>query len=116
MKRGGWSKQESVETPRQNRLNFSLRNTTLRSLLRVGLVIAAQQAAADPTASEHQRKNRSSFEYNDGRADERRPYRRPDLDVDPTNLKLEELRERTNALEERVERLEGLLNGSRKVR
>ncbi len=36
--------------------------------------------------------------------------------MDPTNLKLEELRERINTLEERLERLEYQSNGSKGAR
>lgn len=66
-----------------------------------------------PVNGEEGRQNRSRFEYHDGRAEEKRPYRRPDLDTDPTNLKMEELRERINALEERLELLERNSNNSK---
>lgn len=68
--------------------------------------MAAETARANPANHEDEKRNRSRFEYHDGRAEEKRPYRRPDLDADPTNLKLEEMRERINRLEERLELLE----------
>jgi hypothetical protein len=83
-----------------------LRNATLAAVLATAmptLVAAAPNAAVNP---ELQKKNRSKFEYHDGSAEEKRPYRRHSLDVDPTNLRYEELIARLNALEERVEQLE----------
>lgn len=72
------------------------------------------QALAEPVQPEVQKKSRSGFEYHDGRAEERRPYRRPQLDVDPTNLTVEELRERVIVLEERIERLEYLITNPKR--
>ncbi|GAA0241652.1 hypothetical protein GCM10008965_07240 [Methylorubrum aminovorans] len=69
-------------------------------------LVVAGTAHAGPTNSENEKKNRSRFEYHDGHAEERRPYRRPDPDTDPTNLRFEELRERINRFEERLEFLE----------
>jgi TolA-binding protein len=77
---------------------------------------ATQHAAADTAQLEIQKKNRSKFEYHDGSAEERRPYRRPDPDLDPTNLRVEEMRERINALEERIERLEYNISSNGKGR
>ncbi|MFJ7440827.1 hypothetical protein ACIQW5_24605 [Methylorubrum thiocyanatum] len=73
-------------------------------------LVVAGTAHAGPTNSENEKKNRSRFEYHDGHAEERRPYRRPDPDTDPTNLRFEELRERINRLEERLEFLENNVN------
>ncbi|NGM37284.1 MULTISPECIES: hypothetical protein [Methylobacterium] len=115
MKCGQQCEREIVETNQKREFNRWLASTTVALLLELGLLFAPQQAASQPAAPEHQKKSRSKFEYHDGRADERRPYRHPDLDIDPTNLKMEELRERLNALEERLERLEYLSNGSKKV-
>ena len=106
----------SVETGPQHWVRSGSRNTTLAILLSVGFVCAVQHAAADPALPEGQKKSRSRFEYHDGSAEEKRLYRRPDLDMDPTNLKLEELRERINTLEERLERLEYQSNGSKGAR
>lgn len=74
---------------------------------------SAFQALAEPVQLEVQKKSRSGFEYHDGRAEERRPYRQPALDVDPTNLTVEEIRERVTVLEERIERLEYLMGNSK---
>lgn len=116
MKCGPRGQYGSIETGPHGRVNIGLRNATWALLLTVASFLAVQQAAADPGVSEQQKKSRSNFEYHDGRAEERRLYRRPDLDVDPTNLKLEELRERINALEERLERLEYQQNGFKRGR
>ncbi len=87
-------------------VRVSLRNATLAALLVASipsLVVAASDDVANP---ESKKQNRSKFEYNNGSPEEKRPYRRPNLDADPMNLRYEELRERFNELEDRVERLE----------
>jgi hypothetical protein len=92
-----------------------LRNATFAAVLSTGmpsLVVAAPDAA---TAPEQQKRNRSKFEYHDGSAEERRPYRRPNPDVDPMNLRYEELIVRINALEERLEALEYQSKFSKRV-
>ena len=92
-----------------------LRNATLAAVLSTGmpsLVVAAPDAAAAP---EQQKRNRSKFEYHDGSAEEKRPYRRPNPDVDPTNLRYEELIARINALEERLEALDYKSKFSKRV-
>jgi uncharacterized small protein (DUF1192 family) len=86
--------------------NGVLTRATCAVLLAITALCAPHHAAADSAQLELQKKNRSKFEYHDGSAEEKRPYRRPDLDLDPTNLRVEELRERINVLEERLERLE----------
>ncbi|MGF3024110.1 hypothetical protein ACQVP2_14945 [Methylobacterium aquaticum] len=83
-----------------------LRNATLVAVLTTGIPGLVCAAPDDATAPEAQKKSRSKFEYHDGRAEEKRPYRRPNPDVDPTNLRYEELIARINALEERIEALE----------
>lgn len=85
---------------------------TLVLIVSPSLVVAS---ADDAATSEVQKKNRSKFEYHDGSAAEKRPYRRPNLDIDPTNLRLEELTARINALEERVETLEYQSRSSKRV-
>ena len=62
----------------------------------------ATTARAEPV----DKQQRSNFQYNDGQPPEKRPYRKPKLDVDPTDLSSEEMRARLNYLEERIERLE----------
>lgn len=89
-----------------------LTRTTCAVLLAITALCASHHAAADPAQLDLQKKNRSKFEYHDGSAEEKRPYRRPDLDLDPTNLRVEELRERINVLEERLERLEQRSNSA----
>ncbi|BCM87629.1 hypothetical protein [Methylobacterium indicum] len=87
-------------------LNALLTNATLAAVLVTampGLAAAAPDGAA---TSEPQNRKRSKFQYHDGSAEEKRPYRRPNLDIDPTNLRIEELLARINELEERVETLE----------
>lgn len=64
--------------------------------------------AEERPASNHPATNSSSFRY----VDEKRPVRvhpLPPPDADPTGLGVEELRARTTALEERIERLEALI-------
>lgn len=92
--------------------NVVLTRTTCAVLLTITALCASHHAAAETTQLELQKKNRSKFEYHDGSAEEKRPYRRPDLDLDPTNLRVEELRERINVLEERLERLEQRSNSA----
>lgn len=72
------------------------------------LGLAPQLAAAENVKTN----GRSAFEYNDGSPVEKRPYRQPRLDVDPTDLTVEELKERLNHLEDRIERLENSLRSA----
>ena len=98
--------QSSVERAMQQRIKVALTLATMAIHIAVISSMAAGAALANPANHEDERRNRSRFEYHDGRPEEKRPYRRPDLDADPTNLKLEEMRERINRLEERLELLE----------
>jgi TolA-binding protein len=84
----------------------SLRNAILAALLVVSISSLVVAASDDVATPETKKQNRSKFEYNNGSAEEKRPYRRPNIDADPMNLRYEELRERFNELEDRVERLE----------
>src|SRR3954447_25892915 len=72
-------------------------------------VLAALSAPVSPThADDKGPPNSSTFRY----VDEKRParvYPVPPPDADPTGLSLEEMRERTTALEERIERLEATI-------
>ncbi len=72
--------------------------------------------AQNSTLENTLKQNRSGFAYHDGHAPERRPYRQPKLDVDPTDLSMEELRARLNHLEERLEQLEQGLVSSKGAR
>src|SRR3954447_6443795 len=72
-------------------------------------VLAALSAPVSPTrADDKGPPNSSTFRY----VDEKRParvYPVPPPDADPTGLSLAEMRERTTALEERIERLEAVI-------
>lgn len=92
----------------------ALRNATMVVVFATATPALVMAAPDDATAPEIQNKNRSNFQYHNGSADEKRPYRRPNLDIDPTNLRIEELIERQNALEERIEALERLPQFSRR--
>ncbi|MGN7126796.1 hypothetical protein [Methylorubrum thiocyanatum] len=70
-------------------------------------LVAVQQLNATTARAEPlDKQQRSNFQYQDGQAPEKRPYKKPKLDVDPTDLSLEEMRARLNYLEERIERIE----------
>lgn len=92
----------------------ALTNATLAAALVTAMPILVVAAPDDAATPEIQNRKRSKFQYHDGSAEEKRPYRRPDLDVDPTNLRYEELIARYNALEERVEALEQQLRHSKR--
>ena len=71
--------------------------------------LAALSAPVSPAcADDKSPPNSSTFRY----VDEKRParvYPVPPPDADPTGLSLAEMRERTTALEERIERLEAVI-------
>ena len=81
------------------------------------LCLSAPSTAHAQTVSldNSEKQSRSAFEYLNGHVPEKRPYKQPKLDVDPTDLSVEELRERLNYLEERIERLEHALAPKRGV-
>ncbi|MCF4130135.1 hypothetical protein [Methylobacterium sp. SyP6R] len=90
----------------KNFVKSALRIATLAVVLVSAMPSLVVAASDDAEKLDLQNKNRSNFQYHDGRAEERRPYRRPSIDADPRDLKIEELTERLNGLEERIEKLE----------
>ena len=77
--------------------------TTKHAPLALALLILA--VASPARAEDRPGPNSSTFRY----VDEKRParvYPIPPPDADPTGLSMDELRERSTMLEERVERLE----------
>jgi hypothetical protein len=100
----------------KNFVKALLTNATMTVVLATAMPTLVVAASDDAATFGLQNRNRSKFQYHDGSAEEKRPYRRPDLDVDPTSLKYEELIARCNALEERVEALEQQLRPSKRSR
>ena len=76
----------------------------------VGLLDGTQVKAEE--LSQSRKENRSKFQYHDGKPEEKRQYVLPKVDVDPTNLTVEEMKARITHLEDLLEVIERLLLGA----